>query len=233
MLQLPRTTDVEFDAALPDIGDVARRTVVAFVLLTATFVMLGGVGRLVVFDSSIGDLEADLVTWLAEHRTGFLDTAATIGSTLTDTWTVIGVLVGSVTILVAIGHTRCAGLMVLGVGLELSTFLVVGAVVDRTRPAAESLSSTPSTPSFPSGHVAVAVVLYGSLVLVARVIAPRGRIDRVAWVAPASVVAVVAASRVYEGVHYPTDVLAGALLGAGALASAAVAVDVVRWEAPR
>ena len=170
-----------------------------------------------VFDSTLGAAEADLVDWIADHRTGIVDTAATIGSTLTDTWTVIGVLVGSVTLLIAIGHSRCAGLMLVGVGLELTVFLVVGAVIDRARPAAESLHSTPSTPSFPSGHVAMAVVLYGSLVLVARLIAPPGRVTRGLWFAPFLVVVIVASSRIYEGVHYPTDVAVGALLGAGAL----------------
>ena len=226
MLQSPRTIDTEFDPSFPDTADVARRTAVVFVLLTLSMAVLGGIGNLAVFDSSLGAAERDVVAWVADHRTGVLDTAATLGSTLTDTWTVIGVLGGSVAVLIAIGHTRCAGLMLIGVGLELAVFLVVGAVVDRSRPAVESLHSTPSTPSFPSGHVAAAVVLYGSLVLTLRLVARPGRFVRGLWVVPAWAAGTVAASRVYEGVHYPTDVVAGALLGAGALAGATLATGI-------
>ena len=106
--------------------------------------------------------------------------------------------------------------MLVGVGLELTVFLVVGAVIDRARPAAESLHSTPSTPSFPSGHVAMAVVLYGSLVLVARLIAPPGRVTRGRGL-PVPRRRDRPVVEDLEGVHYPTDVAVGALFGAGAL----------------
>jgi undecaprenyl-diphosphatase len=67
----------------------------------------------------------------------------------------------------------------------------------------EPLVTVPGTPSFPSGHAATsfacAVVLAGA--------APRLR-----W--PLFVLAaLVAWSRVYVGVHYPLDVVAGAALG--------------------
>ena len=62
----------------------------------------------------------------------------------------------------------------------------------------------PTTASFPSGHSATAVV--GAMSL-AR-LWPRAR-----W-ALAALGALIAYSRIYVGVHFPTDVLAGVLLGA-------------------
>ncbi len=224
MLQTASRSVTTFDPAIDDAGGVARRTLAAWLALTASLLVAGGFGQLVVFDSWLGNAEADLVHWVSEHRVGVLDSAATIGSTLTDTWTVIGVLVGSVAILLAVGHTRFAALMVIGVGLELTTFLVVGAIVDRSRPEVETLHSVPSTPSFPSGHVAAAVVLYSSLVLVVRMLGVPGRVPRTLWIAPVLATVIVATSRVYEGVHYPTDVAAGAVLGVGALYGAMFAV---------
>lgn len=179
--------------------------------------LLGGIGRLAIVDAPIGDAEADLVRSVAGDRIAVLDTVATFSSTLTDTWTVVGVLIGAVTVLVALGHRRYAGVMVLGIGLELTAFLVVGAIIDRSRPAVDALNSVPSTPSFPSGHVAAAVVLYGSLAFSASSLSRTGRPPGWVWIAPALVAAAVATSRVYEGVHYPSDVLAGFVLGAGAL----------------
>ncbi len=62
----------------------------------------------------------------------------------------------------------------------------------------------PTTASFPSGHAAAAVA--GAMSL--------GRVWPAARWALAALAALIAYSRIYVGVHYPTDVLAGLLLGA-------------------
>lgn len=64
----------------------------------------------------------------------------------------------------------------------------------------------------PSGHAATAALLWGGLAIVL----PCWTLARRAAVA-ATVVALVALSRVVLGVHYPVDVVAGALLGAAIL----------------
>ncbi|MGB3735492.1 MAG: phosphatase PAP2 family protein [Ilumatobacter sp.] len=202
-----------------------------FVVLAAGLSLLGVLGRLTVFEGAIGDAEADFVAWTADRRTSTLDSVFTIGSTLSDTWTIVGVVVGAVTMLLATGHARHAVTIILAVLLEFSSFLVVGAVVDRERPDVEALHSVPSTPSFPSGHVAAAFVLYGSLALVARTVSSRP-LPRALWLLPLFVALLVGASRVYEGVHNPTDVGAGLLLGAGALAAATTATGLQRFEGP-
>ncbi|MGD9484415.1 phosphatase PAP2 family protein [Streptomyces sp. TRM70308] len=73
-------------------------------------------------------------------------------------------------------------------------------------PAIRRLKRQPVTTSFPSGHAASAAAFATGVALESRgwgaVIAP------IAWS--------VAFSRVYTGVHYPSDVLAGAAIGAGA-----------------
>lgn len=216
------TSTAEWWAA--DTGDlpvrtVAKRAVLSFALLTGILAALGWIGRWLIFDRAPGDAEADFVAWIAEHRVGFLDSAASIASTLSDTWTVIGVLIGAVSMLWVVGHRRHASTVVLAVLLEFTTFLAVGELTGRARPDVDALNSVPSTPSYPSGHTAAAFVLYGALVLVARSLSPQ-TVPRWIWAIPLAIALLVAASRVYEGVHHPTDVLAGLLLGAGALAAA-------------
>jgi undecaprenyl-diphosphatase len=82
-------------------------------------------------------------------------------------------------------------------------------VTDRPRPGAHyaeppTLVHLPHTPSFPSGHAASSFACAATL---AR-FAPR----RVA-IALYVLAALIAFSRVYVGVHYPLDVIAGAVLG--------------------
>ncbi|MEU0331734.1 phosphatase PAP2 family protein [Streptomyces sp. NPDC006193] len=73
-------------------------------------------------------------------------------------------------------------------------------------PLARQLKRQPITTSFPSGHAASAAAFATGVAL-----------ESPAWGAAVAPVAFsVAASRVYTGVHFPSDVLAGAALGAGA-----------------
>ncbi|HUO50587.1 MAG TPA: phosphatase PAP2 family protein [Candidatus Paceibacterota bacterium] len=67
--------------------------------------------------------------------------------------------------------------------------------------------------SFPSEHATAAAALYGFLAFAAWTIGPRAY-RGVLVVLCLAIIPLVMFSRVYLGVHYPSDVLAGALLGA-------------------
>ena len=83
-------------------------------------------------------------------------------------------------------------------------------LVDRARPFEVDTSVTlidarPTTAAFPSGHAAMAV---------AGAVAGSRLIPWSAW-AWWPLAAIIAVSRVYLGVHWPSDVLVGALIGLG------------------
>jgi undecaprenyl-diphosphatase len=83
----------------------------------------------------------------------------------------------------------------------------------RVRPVSFFDYPLPGSPSFPSGHALYAASIFGGLavLLTARI---RNVLLRLAiWLVAISLILLVGVSRVYLGVHYPSDVLAGYAIG--------------------
>lgn len=209
-----------------------------YLLLTALLFAVGGLLVNMSFASGVREHDVSTSQWLVEHRTAWLDTLTEIVSRSADT---LGIVFAVVLVELALwvsGRRREMLLIAVGLAAELSVFLTVNHLVDRPRPEVAPLGSVPGTFSFPSGHTAAAVVLWMTVALLAGgdVAAParRPRLERVLAVLALVIVVGVGFSRVYRGMHHPTDVVAGALLGTGCLVVAAVALRVanVRVDVP-
>jgi undecaprenyl-diphosphatase len=101
------------------------------------------------------------------------------------------------------------GATVLG-GTIVSSVLKV--LFDRPRP---DIPGAPHvfTASFPSGHATLTGVVFLTLAAVLSSATPRRRLKIFYLVVGIALTILVGVSRVYEGVHYPTDVAAGWMLG--------------------
>jgi undecaprenyl-diphosphatase len=97
-------------------------------------------------------------------------------------------------------------------GLALSSLLKY--LIDRPRPELAAVDAFTFTSSFPSGHSMMSAVIYLTLAaLIARLMEKR-RLKLYALGSAIALTFLVGASRVYLGVHWPSDVLAGWSAGA-------------------
>ncbi len=197
-------------------GQVMARTgappLVAAVGIVALMWILGSLLVRGSVPSFLSSADTQTSQWAVEHRTPTLDAVTHVGSMMADTIVALAVTaVAVVGLRLWLGRRRESVVTVLAVVGELLIFLVITAIVHRARPTVPQLDQAPPTSSFPSGHTGAAIALYGCLaVILLRNVTPR-------WVAVGLAVlgfvipVVVATSRVYRGMHYLTDVLAGAL----------------------
>ncbi|HYO24813.1 MAG TPA: phosphatase PAP2 family protein, partial [Lacipirellulaceae bacterium] len=129
--------------------------------------------------------------------------------------TVLALLGGTATLFFWLAGLRRAGVYVAiaVVGAGLISFSLKRSF-DRPRPELVPHGQRVYTSSFPSGHSMLSATVYLTLGMVASRFVPRRRLKVLFLVVATLVTAAVGASRVYLGVHWPTDVLAGWCVGA-------------------
>jgi undecaprenyl-diphosphatase len=83
----------------------------------------------------------------------------------------------------------------------------------RVRPASYFDYPLPGSPSFPSGHALYAASVFGGLAVLLTARMQNRLLQVVIWLVVVCLILLVGISRVYLGVHYPSDVLAGYAIG--------------------
>lgn len=191
-------------------------------MAVAMFALTVAVGWLIttaIATSPLGALDVGVNTWFESVRTAGWNTATDWGSSFSDTITIVGLLAVLVPALrLATGRWHESVLLAGAVAVETLVFVTASLVVGRERPPVEQLDMSPPTASFPSGHTGAAVAFYvGLIVLVFWW--TRHRPTRIAAAAVfGSVPVIVALSRLYRGMHFPSDVLFGAAVGLASVA---------------
>ena len=197
--------------------------VAGYVVMTTILVALGLLLTKVLLDGPVGRWDHAFDRWFFLHREATFDAITEWGSRLGDTAAVVVVAAVAVVILAIGRHWAHIAFLVGALVIEVTTFVTTTFVIDRERPTVPHLDEGPPTSSFPSGHVAASIVLYVGLALIVTSLV-RSRLARaVVWIAAIALPIFVALSRLYRGMHHPTDEI-GSVIGAlGCLAFAFLA----------
>ncbi len=198
----------------------------SYVALTSVLVVVGLLMTHLGVHGGIGHWDDHVSSWFVRHRdqqwTRWSGNATTVANTLS-----IILIAVAVTVFAFVKRWgRQALLIPLGLVVEIASFLTTNYAVRRPRPAVGHVGSTPSTFSWPSGHVAATLVLYGGIALLVMAHTRRLIPRLVAWCLAGGLTTAVAVSRIYRGDHHPTDTFAGVVLGIGALTAAVLAMKV-------
>lgn len=168
--------------------------------MVATAVLASG------FDGTIHD-------WVLDHRTATLDSVFR-GVTDLGGAAVLVPLTIIVVVLLFVARRRWLALFVAAAGLGgLVIQNVLKDLVQRPRPPHSDWLVHAGGWSFPSGHSVQSAAAYLSFAVAISVLVSSHRWRVVAWALAVLLPLAVGFSRVYLGVHWPTDVLAGWVIG--------------------
>jgi membrane-associated phospholipid phosphatase len=150
---------------------------------------------------------------LERDRTHEVSLVSLIFSTLASTPAIIAVTVlAAIGLRLALKRWRESVFLCAAVCAQAAVFYLTTLVIDRPRPAVDHMDVSPPTSSFPSGHTSAAVALYLGLAVILFRVASRTWLERAAWLLLIVPVGV-ALTRMYRGMHHPSDVLASFLNG--------------------
>jgi undecaprenyl-diphosphatase len=174
-----------------------------------------------------------VLTWLAAHRTPILDNIMLEVTSLGNGIVLFMIVAIGAVFLWLTQHKWSVYILIAGViGGQIVNQVLKGAF-SRERPSVIEWVDHVSTSSFPSGHAMTSIIAYGSVAyLVGRLEATR-RLRLATWGIAALIIVSIGVSRMYLGVHYPTDIIAGFLAGLAWLGIVASSVSALKFFAPR
>ena len=186
-----------------------------------------------VLEGGTQSFDEAVLTWVATHRTGLLDQLALEVTALGNTMTLV-VLVLAVGSFLWLTHHRYSFLLLVvalaGGGL---VNLLLKETFDRPRPSVVEWGTEVSTASFPSGHAMSAMIVYASVAYLVGRLEPTRRMRLLTWTFAAVIITAIGSSRIYLGVHYPSDVVAGFIAGLGWTAFVVSGISALRYFSRR
>jgi len=175
-----------------------------FGLSTIAFCLLA----VAVMSGTTAGFDTATLEWINTHASPFFDTFFVAISNLGDVIFVIFVGLLLLAYLLYTKQYHKALFVVLGIGLSALFNVILKGIFERTRPDLWEWLAIETSYSFPSGHATASMAL--ALCCVA--ILWRTKWRTVTITSASAYVLLIGFSRLYLGVHYPTDILGGWLL---------------------
>ncbi len=154
-----------------------------------------------------------VMRWIGSHQSPVVQSAM-LEITALGTGTVVAMIVFIAGLFLWLNqHKHSAILLIVATmgGMVLDNLLKIG--FDRPRPQIFKWGTYAVSSSFPSGHAMSSVIVYGTVAYLAARL-QRNLASRVAtMVFAAVIILLICSSRLYLGVHFPSDVLAGVIIG--------------------
>ncbi|RSM72264.1 phosphoesterase PA-phosphatase [Actinoplanes sp. ATCC 53533] len=190
-----------------------RRIIAPVAVLLGAMIALGLLITKVMDDMWPLTIEDAVNRELERDRTHDISLVSLIFSTLASTPAIIAVTVlAAIALRLTLRRWREPIFLCAAVCAQAVVFFLTTLVIDRPRPDVEKMDVSPPTSSFPSGHTSAAVALYLGLAVILFRVANRTWLKRAAWlllIVPAGV----GLTRMYRGMHHPSDVLASFVNG--------------------
>jgi membrane-associated phospholipid phosphatase len=153
-------------------------------------------------------LDTAVLIWLHHSATPTLDRIATLLTDLGGPGVIIGVTLISAIVLYLKHRRRAMTMLLLGVGGAAIINLVLKTAFQRVRPELWVQVVTEKSFSFPSGHAMASSALALTVILMLW----HTRLRYPALILGTLYIGIIGLTRLYLGVHYPTDVLGGWLV---------------------
>lgn len=169
----------------------------------AEYVMAGGTQA---FDEAV-------LRWVSTHHSPGVNEAM-LEITALGTTTVVMMIVGVAALFLTLTRHKYSALLLLVATAGGSLLdLVLKLRFDRPRPHVFTWGTQVFSSSFPSGHAMSAAIVYSTVAYLAARLQKRMWARWLTMFLAAVVIVLICSSRVYLGVHYPSDVLAGVVIG--------------------
>ncbi len=204
---------------------VTKRVLLPLALLFSVMVALGLLVTRVLAKAWPFTVEDAVNRELAGDRTAGWNVVSLVFSTLASTQMIVVVTVLVALVLRLVLHRwREPLFLCAAVTAQALVFLFTTMAIDRRRPAVEHMDVSPPTSSFPSGHTSAAVALYVGIAVLLALLAKTTPAKITWWTLLVLVPVGVAVTRLYRGMHHPSDVLASFVNGGICVAIMARAV---------
>ena len=174
-----------------------------------------------------------VLRWFEVNRSPFLDKVMLEITTLGSGVVLVMLVLVAAVFLWQTKHHWSVYLLLLGVlGGKLFNS-ILKAVFERDRPSVVQWVTEVHSASFPSGHAMSSMVVYGSVAYLVGRLNPTPALRLTTRLVAAAMIVGIGISRMYLGVHYPSDVIAGYLGGLAWLMFVIAAMRALQFLAER